>query len=260
MHRTALTRSQRRTRRTDSSRPLRARALENRLSGHRTTGRRTHRPCWRSCLCYRSSRTRWRRFVHRTWPGLRNNHSRRRRLRRCRSRWRRRTRNRRCRRRRGCGRGGNRRRCWRRRHYHCDRWRRRWTRCGGRGRRRNHNSGLFNKRGRNHRPGRRRWCDRRRHWSRWSRCRRCRLCRRRHNHGLSCDRWRSRTNRRRRGCLLFLRNRLQHISRPRDVRQIDLGLDFFFAAQRARGPRRRRLPFGRAADVGPDFFRFVLLQ
>jgi hypothetical protein len=43
------------------------------------------------------------------------------------------------------------------------------------------------------------------------------------------------------------------------MRQINLGLDFFFAAQRARGPRRR-LRFGRAADVGPYFFRFMLLE
>jgi hypothetical protein len=44
------------------------------------------------------------------------------------------------------------------------------------------------------------------------------------------------------------------------VRQIDLGLDFFFTAQRARGTRRRRLGFGRAANVGPHFFSFMLLE
>jgi len=44
------------------------------------------------------------------------------------------------------------------------------------------------------------------------------------------------------------------------MRQIDLGLDLFFAAQRAGGPGRRRLPFGRAAKVDPHFFRFVLLE
>ena len=59
---------------------------------------------------------------------------------------------------------------------------------------------------------------------------------------------------------LLLRNRLQHISGPGDVRQIDLGLDFFFAAQWARRARRRRLRFGRAADVGPYFFSFMLLE
>jgi hypothetical protein len=52
----------------------------------------------------------------------------------------------------------------------------------------------------------------------------------------------------------------QHISGPGDMRQIDLGLDFFFAAQRARRTGRRRLRFGRAADVGPHFFRFMLLE
>jgi len=57
-----------------------------------------------------------------------------------------------------------------------------------------------------------------------------------------------------------LRDGLQHISRPGDVRQIDFGLDFFFAAQRARGTRRRRLRFGRAAEVDPHFFRFMLLE
>jgi hypothetical protein len=54
--------------------------------------------------------------------------------------------------------------------------------------------------------------------------------------------------RRRRRRFFLLRNRFQHISRPGDVRQINLGLDFFFAAQRARGPRRRELCFGRAAE------------
>jgi hypothetical protein len=46
--------------------------------------------------------------------------------------------------------------------------------------------------------------------------------------------WRHWTRRyRRRNRFLLLRNRLQHISRTRDVRQINLGLDFFFAANRA---------------------------
>jgi hypothetical protein len=44
------------------------------------------------------------------------------------------------------------------------------------------------------------------------------------------------------------------------VRQIDLGLDFFFAANRARGPGRRRLRFGRAAEVHSHFFRFMLFE
>jgi len=57
-----------------------------------------------------------------------------------------------------------------------------------------------------------------------------------------------------------LRDGFQHIAGPGDVRQIDLGLDFFFAAQWARGPGRRRLRFGRAADVRPHFFRFMLFD
>jgi hypothetical protein len=44
------------------------------------------------------------------------------------------------------------------------------------------------------------------------------------------------------------------------MRQIDLGLDFFFAAQYTRGPGRRCLRFGRAAEVEPHFFRFMLLE
>jgi hypothetical protein len=57
-----------------------------------------------------------------------------------------------------------------------------------------------------------------------------------------------------------LRNGFEHIAGTGDVRQIDLGLDFFFAAQRARGAGRRGLRFGRAADVQPYFFRFMLLE
>jgi hypothetical protein len=44
-------------------------------------------------------------------------------------------------------------------------------------------------------------------------------------------RWTSRD--RRRHSFLALRNRLQHISGSRDVRQINFGLDFFFAAKPA---------------------------
>jgi hypothetical protein len=57
-----------------------------------------------------------------------------------------------------------------------------------------------------------------------------------------------------------LRNRAQHIAWAGDVRQVDLGLDFFFAAQRTCGASRRRLRFGRAADVGPYLLCFVLFQ
>jgi hypothetical protein len=44
------------------------------------------------------------------------------------------------------------------------------------------------------------------------------------------------------------------------MRQINLGLDFFFAAQRARRTCRRRLRFGRTAKMDPHFFCFVLLE
>jgi uncharacterized protein YwbE len=44
------------------------------------------------------------------------------------------------------------------------------------------------------------------------------------------------------------------------VRQINLGLDFFFAARWARGLRRRGRRFGRAANMHPYFFCFVLFE
>jgi hypothetical protein len=57
-----------------------------------------------------------------------------------------------------------------------------------------------------------------------------------------------------------LGNCLQHISGTGDVGQIDFGFDFFFAAKWARGLGSRRLRFVRAANVGPDLYRFVLLD
>jgi hypothetical protein len=44
------------------------------------------------------------------------------------------------------------------------------------------------------------------------------------------------------------------------VRQIDLGFDFFFATQWARGLSRGSLRFSGATDVGSHFFRFMLLE
>ena len=73
-----------RTRRT-YARHLRTRALKNRLSRHWTSGRGTHVPAGRSGCERRSYRTRRRSFVHRTRSGLRNDHARRRRLRRSRN-------------------------------------------------------------------------------------------------------------------------------------------------------------------------------
>jgi hypothetical protein len=66
--------------------------------------------------------------------------------------------------------------------------------------------------------------------------------------------------RRRRNRFLLLSNGSQHISGTGDVGQINLGLDFFFAAQWTRRLRAGRRRFGRAAQVDPHFFRFVILD
>jgi len=44
------------------------------------------------------------------------------------------------------------------------------------------------------------------------------------------------------------------------VRQINLGLDFFFAASRAGRPASRRMAFRRTAEVGSHLLRFVVFQ
>jgi hypothetical protein len=62
------------------------------------------------------------------------------------------------------------------------------------------------------------------------------------------------------GRFFLLGDGFQNIARAGDVRQVDLGLDFFFAAQKARGLGGWRRRVGPAAEVGPHFFRFVLLQ
>ena len=238
------------------------------MTRNRTTGCRTH-ACLRGWR--RRSRTRRWCLVNRPWPGLRNNHAR--------GGWlgcggNRRSRQTRRTRRRRCGHGGNshRRRC--RSMRNCD-WGLRWCRrhrthgwrChrGGNWRngRRNGCSRFLGRRcnnrrtrnrsrrdGRSHRRGRRRRCSRRR------------LSRRRY-HNRPRRNWRycwARGKGRDRRSFLLLSNRLQHIARTRDVRQINLGPDFFFAAQGARGTRRRGLCFRRAADVGPHFFCFMLFQ
>jgi hypothetical protein len=59
----------------------------------------------------------------------------------------------------------------------------------------------------------------------------------------------------------LLRDCLEHISGPGDVRQINLGLDFFFATKRAGRLGGGRLPFGGGgAEVGLYFFCFVVFQ
>jgi hypothetical protein len=60
-------------------------------------------------------------------------------------------------------------------------------------------------------------------------------------------------------CLLL--DGAQHVARPRDMRKIDLGLNFFFAVSGARrGPRRTGRYIGAAAEMFPHQFRFVVLE
>ena len=257
MHGTAFAGTQRRTRRTSTGN-LRTRTLENWLARDWTSGRGTHGPSSRCAhLSNRRDRSGRRSFVHRPRPRLRNNHARRRRLRRPgndrrsggtwrnRSLWRCRCGDRgRCRR--GRSNDGH---WWRR---YRTRWRGYWRRYDSRG-----SSRLLDG-GHNYR----RRCGRRRNRS--GNCRRCRRwswsChRRRSNYRLNDNWWRCRPRWRSRSFLL-LRDGLQHITRPGNVRQVDFGLDFFFTAQRPRGFRRRGWRFGRAAQVDPYFFRFMLFQ
>jgi len=61
--------------------------------------------------------------------------------------------------------------------------------------------------------------------------------------------------------LLLPNNRLQHVSRFRDVRKINLGPDLvWLGVTTARGRLRRCLRLARAAEVNPNFFRFVLFE
>jgi hypothetical protein len=272
MHRTAFTRTQR-TRRTSSTRRHRTRTLKNRLTRYRTPGRGTHGPS--GCAGLRASLRDgcdgpWRRrFVHRTRPRLRNNHARRRRLRRARY-YRRSSRTSSShgslRRSRGSNRRRSRRRWsgWRNHAAHRRRrtWRCRNRRSTGNSRRRR-GRGYRSSRLLHHRSNPRGPRRRRNSWSRnHRRSRRRRGSRqRRHSDRFRHDCWRSgRAHRWGRRRFLLLRDSFQHISRPGNVRQINLSLDFFFAAQWARGLRSRRRRLGRAAQVYPHFFRFVLLE
>lgn len=58
---------------------------------------------------------------------------------------------------------------------------------------------------------------------------------------------------------LLLRDRAQHISRPRNMREVDLGLDLVFTASGTCGFRRARR-LGSAAKMFPHQFRFVIFQ
>jgi hypothetical protein len=52
----------------------------------------------------------------------------------------------------------------------------------------------------------------------------------------------------------------QHVSRPRNMREVDLGLDLFFAVRGARRrPGRTGGRIGAPAEMPPHQFRFVIL-
>jgi hypothetical protein len=57
-----------------------------------------------------------------------------------------------------------------------------------------------------------------------------------------------------------LRDGAQHVARPRNIRQVNLGLDLFFAASATRSLRRTWRRLGAAAQMFPHQFRFVLFQ
>jgi hypothetical protein len=53
----------------------------------------------------------------------------------------------------------------------------------------------------------------------------------------------------------------QHVSRPRDIREVDLGLDTVVGGSGARGRLRRTgRRVGAAAEMFPHQFRFVIFQ
>jgi hypothetical protein len=273
MHGTALTGTQRRTRLADASGAGRlwARALKNGLARNRASGSRTHSSSRRSASLRDGGDWARRSLIHRPRTGLGHDHARGRRLhhrRRRRSRrtgrnhlgWRRRCRS--CNHRRGWwrhnlrrrGRTNRRRNCWRR----CNRRRCNRKRCNRNRSNRNWRNCRPLGRSRNRGPHRR--CGRNRRRRRRSdgpgyrnRC---------HGLGHNCGRRGRRCGARRRPRQSFfpLGDGLQHISRTGDLRQIDLGLDFFFAAQRARGSRGRGLRIGGGPEVSPYLFCFMLFQ
>ena len=60
---------------------------------------------------------------------------------------------------------------------------------------------------------------------------------------------------------LLLRDGAQHVARPRNMREVDLGLKFVFAvAAASRGPRRARRRFRAAQEMLSHQFRFVIFQ
>src|ERR1019366_3905516 len=64
------------------------------------------------------------------------------------------------------------------------------------------------------------------------------------------------------GCFLLLRDGAQHVARPRNMREIDLGFDFVFGVSGggARRPCRTRAGLGAGAKMLADEFSFVFLQ
>jgi hypothetical protein len=266
MHRPPLAGTKRRTWPTHSRR-CRTRPLKDGLTPNWTSWSRTRT---RGRLSNRHTRSRRRSFVNRTRSGLRNDHARG---------W--------------SWRCGLSRRCYwtRRRDWRC---RSRDGRSRGRRRSRRHNCRRWNCRHRTRRRYNRLSCNRSwlfdlRRRGRWLRrssghnrffCCRWggdRRCWRSHSRSRGCHRsWRFCGNRRscgsgrRRHCcrslrrmldrFLLLRDRSQHIARTRNVRQINLGLDFLFAAGRMgrfRGLRGRLPP---TAQVRPHFFGFVFFE
>jgi hypothetical protein len=242
MHRATLAGTKRRTRGTRGSACHWRTALKNRLAWNWTPRH------WTRGAGNGNSGLDWRRWpqrglVHWTWSGLWNDHARRWRRRSCRT-----GRNqRRCRRtrrnnwRHGRGRSLH----WCGRHHltrrHTD-WRRRKRTRNRRRCRRRRDRGRSLLWRRNNGPRRRNGGCRRHGYWRNRRCgqrtadRRLRCCRLFY---LRCNmrtrsRRRNRAQRHRwRGSFLLLRDCLQHIPGTRNVRQINLGFDFFFAATAA---------------------------
>ena len=73
-------------------------------------------------------------------------------------------------------------------------------------------------------------------------------------------RFRCRTRRGMFGGFLQLRDGTQHISWPRDSREVDLGLDAFVAGRGARSLRRTRHSVGASSKMFPHQVRFVIFQ
>jgi hypothetical protein len=60
------------------------------------------------------------------------------------------------------------------------------------------------------------------------------------------------------GYSLLLRDGAQHVSRSRNIRQVNLGLDPFVAVSGSRSLRRTRRRFRAAAEMFPHQVRFVI--